>query len=222
MVKKLDDSVGDIVKALFDKGILENTIIAFISDNGGITSQESANYASNWPLRGIKFSPFEGGIRVNGLIWSKNLTDAKHLWKGYMHVSDWTPTILSAAGIQPPSDIDGLDLWNVIKNNEESKRDMIIEIDDYTGYFAIINGDYKLVTGNVLITHSNHQGHIYKGVLSAPPSYEDAIRNSTIYSILSCVGIDFKMSNLDLRNNIKVSCDENIDTKNICYPGNGK
>lgn len=222
MVKKLDDSVGDIVKALFEKGILENTIIAFISDNGGITSQESANYASNWPLRGLKFSPFEGGIRVNGLIWSKNLTNSKHLWKGYMHVSDWTPTILGAAGIEPPSAIDGINLWDTIKNNEESKRDTIVEIDDYTGYSAIIVGDYKLVTGTVLITHSNFQGHIYKGILSAPPSYEDTIKNSTIYSILSHIGIDFKMSDINLRNDIRVSCNKNIDTNNICYPDNGK
>ncbi|XP_046963556.1 arylsulfatase J-like [Vanessa cardui] len=219
MVKKLDDSLGDIVKALSDKGILDNTIIAFISDNGGITSGISVNYALNWPLRGLKMTPFEGGIRVNGLVWNKNLTQGEHLWKGYMHVADWVPTLLSAAGLEIPSNIDGIDLWDSIVSNRESKRDAIYEIDDYTGFMAIISQDYKLITGDVITNYSNHQGDMFKGIIGTGPSYEDALKNSTLYSVLSDIGVSFDMSHTILRNKIKVSC--NMAKSNICYPKNG-
>ncbi|XP_052740683.1 arylsulfatase I-like [Bicyclus anynana] len=220
MVKKLDDSVGDIVKALLEKGILENTIIIFISDNGGITSQAFANYASNWPLRGLKSSPFEGGVRVNGLVWSKNLTQSQHLWKGYMHVVDWLPTLSKAIDIDPPTNIDGIDLWDSIVSNEASKRDVIVEIDDYTGFAYIISGDYKLVTGEVLANYCTYQGNKHKGIAGSGPSYKSSIEKSAVYSVLSRIGVPFLYSDTNLRNEIKISCD--VDTsKDLCYPGNG-
>ncbi|CAH2105720.1 unnamed protein product [Euphydryas editha] len=221
MVKKLDDSVGDIVKTLSKKGILDNTIIVFISDNGGITSGISVNYAINWPLRGLKMSPFEGGIRVNGLVWSKNLTEGEHLWRGYMHVSDWLPTLSSAVGLDPPPNIDGVDLWNSIVSNKESKRDVIFEINDYTGFMAIISDDYKLVTGVVPPDYSNHQGDIFRGIIGTSPSYEKAIRNSATYTVLSDIGISFQMNDTNLRNEMKVSCNVNRLMSEICYPKNG-
>ncbi|CAH2247263.1 jg15454 [Pararge aegeria aegeria] len=218
MVKKLDDSVGDILGALLEKGILENTIIAFVSDNGGMTV---SNYASNWPLRGLKMSPFEGGIRVNGLIWSKNLTQGRHLWKGYMHVTDWLPTLLSAVSIEPPKNIDGIDLWESIISNGESKRDLIVEIDDYTGFAYIISGDFKLITGEVMKNISDFQGHKYKGILgNGLPSYKDSIEKSAMYSVLSSLDIPFKYTDTNLRKDIRLSC--NFHTaKTLCYPGNG-
>lgn len=222
MVKKLDDSVGDIVKSLSKKGILDNTIIVFISDNGGITSGISANNAINYPLRGLKFTPFEGGIRVNGLVWSKNLTQGEHLWQGYMHVSDWLPTLSSAVGLDPPSNIDGVDLWDSIVSNKESKRNVIFEINDYTGYMTIISDHYKLVTGIVPTDYSNHQGDKLRDIIETSPSYEKAIMNSAMYTILSDNGIPFQMSDTKLRDEIKVSCNSNKLKTEICYPTNGE
>ncbi|XP_045765790.1 arylsulfatase J-like [Maniola jurtina] len=221
MVKKLDDSVGDIVRALLEKGILENTIIVFVSDNGGLSSQTWANYASNWPLRGLKTTPFEGGIRVNALIWSKNLTQGQHLWKGYMHVADWLPTLSRAVDIVPPINIDGIDLWESIVSNSASKRDLIVEIDDYTGFAAIIKGDFKLITGNVIPNYSNYQGHTLRGIAGSGPSYADSIEKSVVYSVLSSLEIPFKHIDTNLRNKIKISCNLDTSSKDICYSGNG-
>ena len=53
MTTKLDDSVGIVVTALKDKGILNNTVIIFLSDNGAQTIGMHQNWGSNWPFRGV-------------------------------------------------------------------------------------------------------------------------------------------------------------------------
>lgn len=56
MVTLLDESVGKVTKALSDKGMLDNSIIIFTTDNGGPAGGFNLNAASNWPLRGVKDS----------------------------------------------------------------------------------------------------------------------------------------------------------------------
>lgn len=55
MLSKMDDSVGDIVDALSEQGMLDNTIILFLSDNGAPSPPQSVypNWGSNFPLRGV-------------------------------------------------------------------------------------------------------------------------------------------------------------------------
>ena len=55
MVSKLDSSVGEIVKALKNNSMLEDSIIVFISDNGAPSTGLMRNYGSNWPLKGVRF-----------------------------------------------------------------------------------------------------------------------------------------------------------------------
>ncbi|XP_047022719.1 arylsulfatase B-like [Helicoverpa zea] len=220
MIKKLDDSVGDIVAALYAKGILDNTIIAFVSDNGGMTSGEFNNFASNYPLRGIKMSPFEGGLRVVGLLWSANLNNTSHYWDGYMHVIDWLPTLLSAAGIETPADIDGINQWDSINSNSPSERITMYEIDDMVGYASIIYGDYKLLTGEVIQNYCTYQGSNLTGLIGKPPCYVDAIVDSTMYRVLDLIGQPFNIHDLSLRKNTIVQCD--TPPTDICFPGVGK
>ena len=61
MVSAVDDGVGRVMKTLATHNIEENTIVVFLSDNGGAITKNSSN---NAPLRGAKSDLFEGGIRV--------------------------------------------------------------------------------------------------------------------------------------------------------------
>ena len=81
MVTATDDLVGQIKDALVAKGMWDNTVFIFASDNGGLAT----GGASNWPLRGSKKTYFEGGLRVPSFMYSP-LFDG-HIQSG--SVSDW-------------------------------------------------------------------------------------------------------------------------------------
>ena len=53
MMYELDQSIGRLVKALLDKNMLQNTIIVFSTDNGGVPAPLNQNAGSNWPLKGV-------------------------------------------------------------------------------------------------------------------------------------------------------------------------
>lgn len=98
MLSRLDNSVGEVVKALREKDMLENTIIVFTTDNGGPAAGFNLNAASNYPLRGVKNTLWEGGVRGAGLIWSCLLTKQYRVAEQMIHISDWLPTLIEAAG----------------------------------------------------------------------------------------------------------------------------
>lgn len=56
MISKLDEGVGKVVSALQEEGLLENSIIFFMSDNGAPSAGMYDNSGSNYPLRGVKNS----------------------------------------------------------------------------------------------------------------------------------------------------------------------
>ena len=110
---QLDESVGRVVAALQTAGMLENSIIVFTTDNGGPAAGFDINHASNWPLRGAKETLWEGGTRTPAFITAPSLLSPR-VEQGLVHVTDWFPSLLSAAGAGPPSDtadMDGVDQW---------------------------------------------------------------------------------------------------------------
>ncbi|CAN7948174.1 unnamed protein product [Ixodes pacificus] len=98
MVDALDQSVGSVVDALQKADMLTNTILVFSTDNGALPWGFKSNRGSNWPLRGVKFTLYEGGVRGTAFIWSPLLENSKRVSSQLMHITDWLPTLYSAAG----------------------------------------------------------------------------------------------------------------------------
>ncbi|XP_077982004.1 arylsulfatase B-like [Glandiceps talaboti] len=147
MVSMMDEIIGNITNKLKEKGMWENTLFVFMSDDGG-----APNYGgSNFPLRGSKATLFEGGSRVVTFAHGAMLEKKGYTNNGLMHMSDWYPTLVSLAGGKPDPDMDGMDVWNMISKDEPSPRDEIVyNIDDIVPVkgAAIRVGDWKLIQGN--------------------------------------------------------------------------
>ena len=171
MIAAMDEAVKNITEHLGNAGMWDNTLMVFTSDNGG-----SQTYGgNNWPLRGRKSTLWEGGIRVAGFVHGNmlNVPSPNVVTNNEMiHVSDWYPTLLSAAqcqmmpGTQP---MDGYDQWKTISTYAQSPRtEFLINIDPLSvatlGYkvpaeerirmgfdtsvlAGIRVGDWKLLTG---------------------------------------------------------------------------
>jgi len=101
MTTFLDEAVGNMTKVLKSKGLYENTLLVFSADNGGYLG----NGGDNSPLRGGKFSDFEGGSRVTAFVSGGYLpsrlrgTDTDEL----VHIADWGATFAALAGIPESS-----------------------------------------------------------------------------------------------------------------------
>lgn len=153
----LDKSIGQVYDKLRDKGMLDNSYVIFMSDNGGCFY----GGGKNGPLRGSKGSLFEGGIRVDSFIYSPLLpaSTAGTVYTGLMHVSDWFPTMLALSGIEyTPDDDHPLDGVNQLPGwkGESTPRtsmlyNMYVALTDYqfniwhNGSFAVRDYRYKLL-----------------------------------------------------------------------------
>jgi arylsulfatase A-like enzyme len=115
MVKALDDGIGDIITALEDQGLRENTLITFVSDNGPDHSwgrgYDSNQYMTD-SLRGAKHTFYEGGIRVPFIVSWPGVIEAGSTYDEVVSCLDLLPTFLATAGVE--ADIDGFDGTNIM------------------------------------------------------------------------------------------------------------
>lgn len=151
MVSMLDKSVGSVVAALREKHMLENSIIVFMSDNGAQPEGIHANHGSNYPLRGVKDSGWDGSLRNVAAIWSPLIKKSQRVSNHLMHVSDWLPTFYSAAGLNKSElpAMDGVDMWKTISEGAKNPRtELLHNIDDLYPYGALRQGDWKYLYGS--------------------------------------------------------------------------
>jgi len=151
MVTAMDDAIGEIVDSLKNNGLWNDTFFLFSSDNGG----QKGGWADNSPMRGGKGTLFEGGSRVAAFVSGPMLANPGTTNDGLIHVTDWSPTFLTMAGVEYDEEyFDGVDQSKMFTEGCPSERDeMIYNIDiEYTGRFfygnaAIRKGDMKMIWG---------------------------------------------------------------------------
>jgi arylsulfatase A-like enzyme len=143
MVSATDESVGKVLEAIKDKGIEKETIVVFISDQGG--------FFENKPFRGGKMSEtlFEGGARVPFFVHWPDVTKPNSINNSVVQATDLFPTLVEIAGgdLTQFEDLDGVSLLSTIKNNDDLERGKSVfgyrAYEDL--YVSVRNGDWKLL-----------------------------------------------------------------------------
>ena len=162
LVEGIDKSLGDLMAYLEQRGVADNTVVVFMSDNGGdsINAQKGGvQHTHNLPLREGKGSVYEGGIRVPMMVrWGDKVAHGSRVNTPVM-AEDLYPTFLELAGIdnyQTVQTIDGQSLVGLItgKDAMDYQREVLShfphqwrpEVNDDIDYMtALRKGDWKLI-----------------------------------------------------------------------------
>jgi len=183
ITSNMDTVIGNIINALENAGILDDTLIVFSTDNGGDTvNDENGGVANcpdvdggarNDPLKGGKFSLWEGGVKGVSFITGAGITGKRQgRYDGLMHITDWFPTLINVAcGTVGAIKLDGVDQWEAITEDEEYPRDDILHnINPRERTAALRCGDWKIV---VEIKRNCPAPSVqYDGVFD-PPNYDN-------------------------------------------------
>lgn len=165
LLEELDESVGKIVAAIDRAGLGEQTLVFFVSDNGGLeTDQAGRVYTSNQPLRSEKGTLYEGGIRVPAIArWPGQVPSASE--NAIPAITyDLYPTFVELASAELPLEqpVDGLSIVPLLGDPQKSlSRDSLYwHLPHYhhsTPASAVRQGDWKLIefleSGNLELYH---------------------------------------------------------------------
>lgn len=146
MVHCLDVNVGKIIQELKAQGVYENTVVVFLSDNGGPIKHPSKAYLTNSPYRGTKGILLEGGIRVPFVFsWPGKIKANSHYPEPVISL-DLAPTFLELAGgkIKPKDKFDGVNIYPYLTGQKkgEARKNMMW---DFVIGSSIREGDWKLI-----------------------------------------------------------------------------
>jgi arylsulfatase B len=174
-VSALDESIGRIVDAVLQRpGMWEQTLIVFSADNGG-----PLETMTNHPLRGGKFSDWEGGVRTAAFVSGGFLPERVRGTSsdGFVMLADWWVTLVTLAGLPaddekaaraglPP--VDGLDMWPMLsgRNLTSPRTELPLSAD------TLVVGEWKLITGQQKYNTWSPANHW-------PPDYECNDRNAS-------------------------------------------
>ena len=156
MISALDDAVGEVVKAVENERLADNTLIIFSSDNGG---PNPGGLSDNGALRAGKGTVYEGGVRVAAFAaWPGKIKPGTSILSP-IHITDWYPTLLKLTGAAPQQNppVDGRDIAGVLTAGETpADREILINTTPRTG--AIRVGDWKLVINGGRVENEDGDG----------------------------------------------------------------
>jgi len=148
MLSAMDDAIGTVMQKLKAEKLESDTLIFFISDNGGPTMKGTTiNGSINTPLRGSKRTTLEGGIRVPFFVtWKDRLPAGKTYGKSVIQL-DIAATALAAAGIEvkPEWKLDGVNLGPFLSGESSRSQPHDTLYWRFGAQMAVRQGDWKLV-----------------------------------------------------------------------------
>lgn len=149
LLEQTDEAVGHVLNTLDTLNLDENTVIVFVSDNGGVSAGD--DYAtSNFPLRGGKGYQWEAGTRIPFFIKAPQIQNPLKIVDTPVTGADLFPTLLELAGIENPTSVDGKSLVPLLKNKDFEERSIFWHYPHYGNQggdpSAIIRkGGWKLI-----------------------------------------------------------------------------
>ena len=165
MITRMDRYIGRVLDLVNELGLAENTIVVFTSDNGTTHLKAEVDYdffESVKPLRGLKGSLYEGGVRVPLIVRWPGKIKAGSTSGFVAGFEDWMPTLLELTGgkVKAPSSIDGISFAPTLLGNEQEDRPFLYrEFPSYGGQQTIRVGDWKAVRQNM--TRGNMKVELY-------------------------------------------------------------
>ncbi len=172
MIETLDEVVGRLVEALDQAGILDNTVIVFVGDNGPYINSNKQHMpeefhgvpvSSAFPLRAGKGSIYEGGTRVPlivswpGKVKAGSVTDALH------QSIDFFPTFVDMLGWEMPSghSFDGVSMRSTLEKNQEVRDEIFCHFPHHNPCTSLRKGDWKLIRWYFDQPDGSHRYELY-------------------------------------------------------------
>jgi len=155
LVAGVDEGMGLLKERLTRAGVLDDTVIVFSSDNGGVPYAGALNY----PFRGSKATVYEGGVRSPGFLHAPALLGEGRAMEGIAHVTDFLPTLTSivttttnSTPMKMPQKLDGVDLLPALLSRSASPRLSVhLHRDPALDSQAYRRGPWKLIVGHHLV-----------------------------------------------------------------------
>ena len=150
----IDESLFNVTSALKLKGMWDNTLLVVSSDNGGPAFSDQ-RAASNFPLRGGKYTYFEGGLRTTAFVTGGLLPAAMRGGNvsAPIHVSDWYRTFCGLAGVDADDDhphvpsVDSVDVWPLFSAGAAAAAPPL-EREIFLGSGVLLQGRLKLIAAS--------------------------------------------------------------------------
>ncbi len=187
MIEAVDSAVGLVLKTLDEHELMDNTIICFTSDNGGVSSGDAFS-TSNLPLRGGKGRQWEGGIREPFYIYVPGVTSAGSFSDIPVSGIDWYPTLLELTGISIPEEqvVDGVSFVSVLEGGKLDERPLFWHFPHYGNQGGepssiIMEDEWKLI-----YYHEDESYELYNidedigeedNIIDANPELAEAMKN---------------------------------------------
>ena len=156
MITRMDRYIGNVLNLVKELGLEQNTIVVFTSDNGTTHLKLEVDYdffESVKPLRGLKGSLYEGGIRVPLIVKWPGKVKAGSTSDFRTGFEDWMPTLLDLIGAhtKAPKNIDGISIAReILGKNQPARKFLYREFTGYGGQQAVWMGNWKGVRQNML------------------------------------------------------------------------